>query len=157
MTERPLPGVYVGMQGARIVEEAEAQAWRQWDLKLSDAFLRMSRRPRKPSTGKLRRSVPLATLEKKKRQAIRTISDATAEQTAQRLLHPKTGEHLKPTLTPREAADVLGWPERTIRDYCHDGILPVMPRRGSRGQYRIKTAALLRELGLLNVDQEVTH
>lgn len=64
------------------------------------------------------------------------------------LRHPKTGEALSPTLSPREAADVLKWPERTVRDYARKGLLPTMERPGSRGQYRIVTALLLEMLGL---------
>jgi len=63
--------------------------------------------------------------------------------------HLESGRHLPPTLTPRQAAELFGWSERTVRDYCHDGLLPVMARRGSNGRYRIITAKLLDSLGLL--------
>lgn len=64
------------------------------------------------------------------------------------LVHPRTGEFLAATLTIAEAAGILGMPERTIRQLAHDGLLPAMARRGTRGQYRIITARLLDELGL---------
>jgi len=64
------------------------------------------------------------------------------------LCNPRTGEVLPPTLSPAEAADVLGWPERTVRDYARRGLLPTMTRRGNRGQHRIITAKLLEMLGL---------
>jgi hypothetical protein len=66
-----------------------------------------------------------------------------------RLVHPRTGRPLKPTLTSKEGADILGWPERTVREHARMGLLPTMKRAGSRGQYRIITADLLKMLGLL--------
>lgn len=63
--------------------------------------------------------------------------------------HPMTGELLKPTLSPAEAALLLGWPERTVREHARLGLLPTMERRGPKGQHRIITAKLLEILGLL--------
>jgi hypothetical protein len=67
------------------------------------------------------------------------------------LRHPETGEPLKPTLSPAEVAPLLGWPERTVREYARKGLLPTMARAGTRGQYRIITARLLEMLGLAPV------
>lgn len=67
------------------------------------------------------------------------------------LNHPQTGEPLSATLNVAEAADILGVPERTVRQQAAEGLLPTMPRRGSRGQHRIITAKLFEQLGLLDV------
>jgi hypothetical protein len=66
------------------------------------------------------------------------------------LRNPRTGEVLPPTLSPAEAAVVLGWPERTVRDHARKGLLETMKRPGARGQHRIITAKLLASLGLLD-------
>ena len=83
------------------------------------------------------------------KQAIGNVPEENSTRSKYRmLLHPGTGEILRPTLSPAEAADVLGWPERTVREYARQGLLPTMTRPGSRGQHRIITAKLLEMLGL---------
>lgn len=65
------------------------------------------------------------------------------------LRNPITGELLKPTLSPAEAAPLIGLPERTVRQHCRLGLLPTMERPGPKGQHRIITVKLLEMLGLL--------
>jgi len=101
-----------------------------------------------PSTAKKRHSVRLARPQKRIGTSPSTNEKRTAGQATVKLMHPRTGERLKPTLSPKEAAEILEWPERTVRDYARKGLLPTMKRPGSRGQHRIVTATLLEMLGL---------
>jgi excisionase family DNA binding protein len=59
-----------------------------------------------------------------------------------------TGAEYPVVLSVREAAEILGVHEDTAWRMCQAGTLPTLTRIGT-GQYRIITARLLADLGLL--------
>jgi hypothetical protein len=68
--------------------------------------------------------------------------------TGYQLIHPITGHPLRPLLSTRQTAEILGWSEATVMARCASGDLATMPRNGT-APWQIITAKLLRQLGLV--------